>query len=323
MTTSIKRRRRSFAGLALLTLVTLALLLGASRLSRRWFERPAGRPETSPAPVATRAAGPTGEGAGDTSLFRVVGSDGEVEAFRDGRWNPIQRGDLLTPQDVLRTAPGARAVLRVGASSEIELREKVEIKLERLSGTGAIIDLRRGKVEARVARAGDNITIGASETRTSNDGPARYVVMADETSGRVSVAAIEGIARFASGGKEVIVTQGTESRSERGGVPADPEKISQDVLMAVVWPEGERHEAKATIAGRVRPSSAVNVNGASLAVAPDGRFTISVPMREGPNQFRIEAEDIVGRKRSDAATLVRSVAQQPELTPVRSKLWTK
>ena len=337
-----RRRSRSLAGLALLALLAVAVLLGANRLSRTLFERPPGAPgEASPAALPARAHGPTPDAADDASLFRVVGSDGEVEAFRDGRWTPIQRGELLTPEDVLRTAPGARAVLRLGAASEIELREKVEIKLERLSGAGAIIDLRRGKVEARVTRSGDNITISASETRVSNQGPARYIVMADESSGRVSVAAVEGTARFASGGKQVLVHQGTESRSERGGVPAEPEKIPEDVLLTVVWPEAERHELKpkgaastgvsvnvggaggTTVSGRVRPSSTVMVNGAPVVVAADGRFVASLPLREGPNEAHVEAEDLMGRKKLKEATLLRSPSHPPELTPLPNKLWTQ
>jgi hypothetical protein len=346
MSTAIKKRRRSrsLVGLALLAALTAAMLLGANRLSRTLFERPPGAPrEASPAALATRARPPNADAADDASLFRVVGCDGAVEAFRDGRWTPIQRGELLTPQDVLRTAPGARAVLRLGATSEIELREKVEIKLERLSGAGAIIDLRRGKVEARVARAGDNITISASETRISNEGPARYIVMADESNGRVSVAAVEGAARFAAGGKEIVVPQGTESRSERGGVPADPEKIPEDVLLTVVWPETERHELRAkagagagggatinvggaggtTVSGRVHPSSTVMINGAATIVAADGRFTADLPLREGHNEVRVETEDLMGRKRSKETILVRSPPHPPELTPLPNKLWTQ
>ena len=148
--------------------------------------------------------------------------------------------------------------------------------------------------------------------------------MAEESSGRVSVAAVEGSARFSSGGKEVIVRQGTESRSERGGVPADPEKIAEDVFLSVVWPEAERHDTRArtTITGLVRPSSTVMVNGAPAAVAGDGRFTLALPLRAGSNNVKVEAEDLLGRHKVSSATFVGQPMRLPELTPVPAKLWT-
>jgi Glucodextranase, domain B/FecR protein len=265
---------------------------------------------------------PTGEpGAGDgAALFRLIASHGEVEAFRDGQWSPIPRGDLLQSTDVVRTSPGARAVLSLGASTEIELKENVEIRLDRLSKTEVSVDLLRGKVFARVPRAGDHLTVTASDTRTSNDGPTHFIVKADEA-GRVSVAATEGRVRFLAGGKEVIVREGTETRSERGGVPAEPERIPEAVLLRVVWPEAERHAAKVPVMGSVNPSSAATINGTPVPVGPNGQFSASIVLQPGSNEVKIEAEDLAGRRIDNTATLVRVPARPPDLTAVPTPLW--
>ena len=290
-------------------------LYAASRVSRTFFERPA---RVAP-PLAAEKAPP--DGAAVASIFQVVSADGQVDAYRDGRWMAIHQGDLLTRDDLVRTVPGAHAVLRLSAGGEIELREKVEIRLDRLSAAGSSVDLRRGKVVARVAAANDTLDITARETRTSTEGPAHVVVQADEH-GQVSVATLKGKARFVSGGRAVVVPEGTETRSVRAGMPPeDPEKIPEEVLLQVVWPAGEHHADTARIEGHVGRASFVTINGAETPVGGDGRFAATVPLREGGNRVSVEAEDLAGRRRQAGATLVRRSTRPPRLTPEPGELW--
>ena len=328
--TATRKRRRSlpYAGLAWLALVIGGALFGASQLSGMLFERPMPLPPAAPisttgvaAPFGGAPISEIGGGAAEVAnLFRLVTSQGHVEAYRDGQWSPIPRGDLLRSPDVVRTSPAARAVLSLGPSTEIELKENVEIRLDRLSKSEVSVDLLRGKVFARVPRAGDHLTVSASDTRTSNDGPTHFIVKADE-SGRVSVAATEGQVRFQSAGKEVLVRQGSESHADRGGIPGDPERIPEAILLTVVWPEGEIHTARAPITGKASPSSAMSVNGAPVSVGADGQFSTSVTLQHGANEIRVEAEDLTGRRTAHTSTLVRLAPHRPELTPVARDLW--
>jgi hypothetical protein len=223
----------------------------------------------------------------------------------------------------VRTVPGAHAVLRLSAGGEIELREKVEIRLDRLSAAGSSVDLRRGKVVARVGAEHETLAITARETRTSTEGPAHVVVQADEH-GQVSVAALKGTARFAAAGKTVVLPAGTETRSVRAGAPPeDPEQIPEEVFLQVVWPEADRRSDTGTVAGRVRPASLVTINGAAAAVDVDGKFTATVPIREGSNRIAVKAEDLAGRERQTATTLVRRPTRPPKLAPEPGELWKK
>jgi Glucodextranase, domain B/FecR protein len=308
-------------GTAALLLVIGAGLFVASRLSHVLFERPA----LGPAAVAKAGglAAVDGSTAEDASIFQVVSAEGQVDAFRDGRWIAIQKGDLLTRDDLVRTVPGARAVLRLSAGAEIELREKVEIRLDRLSAAGASVDLRRGKVVARVGDASrDTLAITARDTRTSTEGPAHFVVQSDEH-GQVSVAALKGTARFAAAGKTVIVPAGTETRSRAGAPPEDPEEIPEEVLLQVVWPAGERHGDTAAIEGQVRAASLVTINGSPAPVSTDGHFSATVPLREGSNHLEVKAEDLAGRTRQASTTLVRRPTRLPKLSPEPAELWKK
>jgi hypothetical protein len=293
-------------------------LFAASRVSRALFDPP----RRTPLPVAQAGAVADAGAADDARIFQVVSSDGQVDAFRDGRWLAIRAGDLLTRDDLVRTAPGAHAVVRLSAGGEIELRERVEIRLDRLSAAGSTVDLRRGKVVARVGDPKETLAITARETLTSTEGPAHVVVQNDDH-GLVSVATLKGSARFAAAGKTVVVTEGTETRSQAGAPPSDPEKIPEDVLLQVVWPEGERHGEAATVEGRVGAASLVTINGAGATVGADGRFSARVPLREGGNRIAIQAEDLAGRHRDATRTLTRRSTRPPKLAPEPTELWKK
>jgi Glucodextranase, domain B/FecR protein len=306
-------------GLALPLLLVVAALAVAGIVSRRsaWppWRMMSTAPKSSPAGVALAAIP-----ADDSGTFQVTAATGVVEAERDGRWIPIKNGDTLTRADVVRTAAGARAVLQLSAGTEIELRERVEIGLDRLP-SGPTLDLRRGKVLARVTGA-DALAITSHQTRTANEGPARFVVLSDPQ-GRVSVATLSGTARFAAGGKAVAVSAGTQSSSQAGAAPADPERIPEEIFLEVVWPAGEqRHATEHTdLRGRAAPFSAVTVNGTPATVGTDGQFQAALPLHEGKNPIAVEVEDLSGRTRQASTTVVRRGPPAPALTPEARELW--
>jgi hypothetical protein len=315
----VNGRRTGRISSALAIVVIFGALIAAIGVSRSLFERlgrrrPAAGPATAALPESVG-----GDLGGE--VFNVVTSEGEVRVFRAGRWAPVQRGDRLTRDDFVRTEKGARAVLRLTAGSEVELRERVEIRLDRLSAAGASVDLRRGKVVARVSAPHDALAITARETRTSSEGPAHFVVMADDH-GQVSVATMKGTTRFASGGKTVEVPEGTATHSGPGQPPSDPERIPEEVLLQVVWPAGEKHGDTTSVQGRVAPAATVTVNGAPAAVAPDGRFSAEVPLGEGPNQIDVVTEDLAGRTKHESATVTKRT-RAPKLTPEPAELWKK
>jgi hypothetical protein len=297
-------------------------LYAATRLSHVLFEGP--ETPVAAVPAAVAPAGLADAAADEAHIFQVVSSEGQVDAYRDGRWIAIGKGDQLTRDDVVRTVPGAHAVLRLSAGGEIELREKVEIRLDRLSAAGSSVDLRHGKVVARVGgEASDTLAITARETRTSTEGPAHIVVQADEH-GQVSVAALKGTARFAAAGKTVVLREGTETRSRAAGAPPDdPEKIPEDVLLQIVWPEGERHGDTATVQGHVAAASLVTINGAPTPVGADGAFQATFPLREGANRVKVSAEDLAGRSREAQGTIVRRPTRPPKLDAEPRDLWKK
>ena len=288
-------------------------------------------------------------------MFEVMSATGKVEAQRGETWSAIRQGDKLTRSDVVRTSAASGAVLRLAAGTEIELRAGVEIRLDAWSAAapapgaaggsasggggaapvaaagassppaGATVDLRRGKVLARVGNAG-SLAINARDTRTTSEGPARFVVLADEN-GRVAVATIAGKTRFAAGGKSVSLPAGTASASQGGAAPDDPEHISEEVFLNVVWPTVDRHGEHAQIKGRATPSSVVTVRAPggleTAAVGADGQFSVTVPVSIGKTPIEVEAEDLVGHTKQATTTLTRRPPPPPALRPEATDLWKK
>ena len=242
----------------------IALGLGAVAVaavtSRRYLSSRPVLPE--PSEALARSAGvapaPSPAPAPAEATFQVTSATGNVEAQRAGQWVPIKAGDTLTRTDVVRTAAGARAILQLSAGTEIELRERVEIGLDRLAG-GATVDLRHGKVVAHVSGR-DSVEITSRDTRTANEGPAHFVVLSDER-GRVSVASLAGKAKFTAGGKSLTLPQGTQSTSAAGAAPSDPERIPEEVLDRAVL----RVLTQKAELGLLDPAWATDADGARAA----------------------------------------------------------
>jgi hypothetical protein len=293
--------------------LVVVILVGATLLSRFFFERrrtemPAGLP--SPAPRMPLA---------EPAQFRVSALAGTVEAFQNGQWYVARAGHLLSSKDVVRTHGGSHALLRRG-SVEIDVRDNMDLRLDKLEETTTKLGLlREGRVSANVGKDGDKLEIEALDTRTTNLGAASFAVSL-APSGKVSVTAAEGAARFEAHGKQVVVRKGNESTAFPGGVPSDPEPIPEQLLLSVVWPEDDKAEAVSKIRGRASPSSRVRVNGEETPVAPDGTFMARVQVAEPKTRVHVEAEDITGRQKT-VDKVLRPAPRAPSLQTSGDELW--
>ncbi len=293
--------------------IVASVLLLATAMSRRFFEQrspemPAGLSRVAPVVPESPA-----------NLFRVTALQGVVEAFQNGQWYIVRPGHLLSTKDVVRTAVGARAILRRG-SVELELRDNMDLRLDDLEKETAQVGLLRGgKVSASVADGKEHVEITARHTKTANIGAARFVVSVTPT-GKVNVASSEGAARFSAKGKDVVVSSGTTSTAMPDEAPSDPEPIPQELLLSVIWPDDDRLDNLARVKGRAQASSRVSVNGVETEVGADGTFRAVVPLKIGKNRVQVDAEDILGRNKTVDKVVTRA-APPPALEPTGQELW--
>jgi hypothetical protein len=311
MTVSSNRQALRFQ--AAIVIIVASVLILASMFSRRFFEQrkpemPAGLSRV--APVVSESP---------SNLFRVTALQGTVEAFQNGQWYIVRPGHLLSTKDVVRTAVGARAILRRGGV-ELELRDNMDLRLDDLEKETAQVGLLRGgRVSASVTDGNEHLQITARHTKTANIGAARFVVSVSP-SGKVNVASSEGAARFSAKGKDVVVGAGTTSTAMPDQAPSDPEPIPQEILLSVIWPDDDRLDTHAKIKGRAQASSRVNVNGVETEVGADGTFHAVVPLKVGKNHVQVDAEDILGRNKTVDKSVTRA-APAPTLEPAGQELW--
>jgi hypothetical protein len=307
-------RRRILATVALACGVGVVLAV-ASVLSRVFFEQPPGRSapgalRARPTVVATSAPVP--------SMFRVAAIEGRVEAQYGGQWSLVAAGDHLPIQSVIRTYPGARAILRRGGT-EIDFRENVDTRLAELAAETARFELLRGgNVRAAVAEERQTVEIGAGDVATRNRGAARWVVSLGPR-GRLDMAVSGGTVGLRSGGKEVAVHEGQESEAFPGAAPSEPRPIPPELLLSVFWPEPSATAAP-VVRGKTRPSTHVRVNGETVPVGEDGRFQAPVPARVGDNPVSVQAEDIAGRRKT-VESVIKREAPAPALENAKEDLW--
>jgi hypothetical protein len=310
--TSSNRRKAIRSQLTIVVMVAI-VLVAATVMSRRFFEQrkpemPAGLSRV--APVVPESP---------SNLFRVTALQGVVEAFQNGQWYLVRAGHLLSTKDVVRTAVGARAMLRRG-SVEIELRDNMDFRLDDLEKETAKVGLLRGgRVSASVADGNERVEITARHTKTENIGAARFVVSVSPT-GKVNVASSEGAAKFSAKGKDVVVPSGSVSTAMPDQAPSDPEPIPKELLLSVIWPDDDRLDGQARVKGRAQASSRVNVNGVETEVGSDGTFRAVVPLKVGKNRVQVQAEDVLGRSRT-VDKVVNRAAPAPTLEATGQELW--
>ncbi len=309
-------QRRLWKSLALVGCIGGVLAL-ATAASRHIFETP-GDSETGAHPVP-QVENPATSPANDTNAqFRVASLEGTVETLHAGQWYTVQAGDQIATTDILRTARGGRAILRRG-STEIEIKENVDIRLDQVTAQTPRFDVLRGAITASVTDPKEELQITARGAQARNEGSARFIVALD-LRGQVRVAAMTGAVRFSNAGAQVSLGAGEESVAAPGESPMPPQAIPDELVLSVFWPDDARPERSAPLAGQVAPSTRVMVNGHDVPVDNTGKFHAPVDLAVGPNNVRVEAEDILGRKKS-VTHMVDRVPRAPTLETKKGPLW--
>ena len=313
MKLGLARQRRILAsgGLALGVGLVLAVATWTSQL---FFAPDSQRP---PAPVLPGRSLLSSATPVRPNLFRVSARQGRVMALYGGQWSLVAAGDHLSLQSVIRTFPDAKVLLKRG-SSEIEIRGGVDIRLAELANRTARFDLLRGGHVSLAVGEHDAVEIGAQETSSRNEGPARWVVSMGP-SGRVDLATSAGRVGFSARGQKVTVPAGHESSAPVGLPPSEPRPIPPELLLSVFWPDPTRSPA-VTVRGRTRPSTQVRINGEAVPVTDDGAFAAPVPAQVGDNPVTVQAEDIAGRRKT-VEQVIRRDPPAPVLEPEKEDLW--
>ncbi|HEV8320555.1 MAG TPA: hypothetical protein VG389_03005 [Myxococcota bacterium] len=324
--------------------VAVALLLGLAVLVQHWlFAEPdtravAGETGTGKATAAAGTGAPAGTSGGGSAAAEtgaasalpaapsVAEVSGNVERkAKDGDWAPLKVGDLLAEDDEIRTAPGARAVLKID-DGKVEVFERDQLAVSDITAAAAELLLRKGRIAAVGSGAGApralRIRAEGSDAVVETKG-GRFAVYADGA-GTVAVAADTKGVTLSAGGKTLDLDPATVAHVAPGAAPVIG-PVATKVVMEVRWPEARSPLAKkeTVVVGKAEPGSRVTVGGEDVIVSSDGTFKTSVPLDEGVNRVKVEVEDVTGKKGEATSPKIMVDTTSPRAKVHGEDLWKK
>jgi hypothetical protein len=287
----VSRERDGFSRALGLGLVLVALLVGGG-----WFifERFV---EASPAPVSLQPV--VVEPAPPMKLApphaperaRVVALEGTVKRARGADWVAVNVGDELSPDDAIRTAPGAWADLQVGGKeSRLTLRERSEVRVGEVTDRLHAFELAQGRLqvdyrgrEARVLRVQSH---GGAVAETQ---AARFTML--RSGAMVAVATEVGSVKLSGSGSSVQVEAGQQAMAFNGAQLVGPEPIPLNVLLRVANAAPKNETLCLSVKGQVRPGTEVLVEGEPAEVSPEGHFRVDIPRSAGRDKVTLVARE--------------------------------
>ena len=293
--------RRDGAG-RLLALAALCLL-AVGALGVWTFRAFVAEPAPGPAPQARPApALPVPEPAARPELV-VTALNGVVESGSAGAWKQVQLGEVVSPEQSLRTAPRAHAELAVGrAGARLVVPERSELRVAEITRASHRFRLTRGRVQVDYEPEGARVVrIESDSGAVAQASGARFWMLASGTV--VAVAAERGLVNLSARGTEVQVRAGEQSVVLGGQAPGAPTAIPVDVLLSVARTV-PHPGACAFLEGRVRPGSELLVDGEPVAVVTDGRFRLTLPQRPGARDARLTVREPHGATREQRIACV-------------------
>ncbi len=253
--------------------------------------------------------------------YRVSGIQGSVSCEQAGHVTILHAGDLLSLRDVISTPAGARIILRRG-QTEIEIRENLSVAVQQIAEEASRFEILEGSGRIQATVEGDNerLTIAGEATEATNQGPSRWVVSRGPE-GKVAVAVQKGRVRFAAANQAVDLNEGHESSAEKGSPPIAPIETMEDLVLSVRWPEVSPGGGELKITGKTSPTANVTVDDRRVAVAPDGKFSATLPAGTPTGKsVEIRSQDALGREKVETGS-IRTAGKAPRLAPTGEALW--
>jgi hypothetical protein len=276
---------------AALAVIVAGIVLVA--LSGRLFRDPA--PEASVAATDAAVADAADERWRTVAVLEVSGS--ASRRGPGGEWAPLQAGDLLAVDDVIRTGDDGTVSLDVGGVASVTVDPGSQISVPALTRTLGRIALEQGRVAARVAgRGAFGVTVPDSDTLARTERGAFAVIASGE--GEATIAATEGEVEVSAADTEVTVAAGEQTQVRAGGPPAAPQAIPASLFLKVERQGRVGRSRQVELRGTTAPGAVIRVNGVRVVVSETGAFTAAVPLEEGDNRVAVESLDVAGRRES-------------------------
>ncbi len=227
----------------------------------------------------------------------VVSVQGLVERRGSGEkeWQAIVPGDRLNKDESVKTAKDASAKLRVDEKSEITLTPRSELTVREISDSVHRFKLVRGKIGVDYDVSGARVLKIESEKSGAVAEAAAGKFVVQNSAGVVSVATTTGEVKLTAEDKTVAVTAGKTSKVLPGKAPLEAQPVPVAVMLRVANPQKHIQRERFTLVrGRTDVGARVRVNDIPALVDLNGRFVVTVPLRDGRNKLVVVTEDVAG-----------------------------
>src|SRR5262249_6169767 len=138
---------------------------------------------------------------------------------------PVRPGLALADRELIRTAAGAHAILRLADGSQIEMNERTELAVT-AAWRGQTIHLDRGDIVVEAAKQGRRALQGG--TRDSSDTVKGTVSAVSSGAAGSVVSVVEGSVAVSQAGSELLLERGQHSATS-------PSLEGVEVRRAVSW----------------------------------------------------------------------------------------
>ena len=257
-----------------------------------------------------------------TGQLMVTAVAGDVTRVApDGREEPAGTGDFLTEATEVRVGESGHVLLEAGEGTELRLEDKTSVRVLAADRRGVRVELDEGRVQARVRPGSRVLGVRAGgRTATAQDGRFR---MARDAEGMVRIAVDEGKVALDGPDGPAELSAGSRLDAAPGQAPVIQDRVMEELLLEMRWPELTPGEAPAPIGGRTLPHALVRVRGpqgtTALRADAEGQFytELDMPLDARRMEVEVEVEDGLGAERSAKSQLERPVEAPVASTEVR------
>ena len=267
--------------------------------------------------------------AGDAG--EIVSVLGSVEVLREGRWQPIQSGEMLAVGAVLKTADGSRVALQLANGSQIKLNANCELELKKIAPREGVAQaantpmqniLRVFKGEIWVRSNGVPLEIQSMPVVATIRGTEFNLAVGPDQVARLAV--LDGVVEFHNPQGSVMVAANEQATAKAGEAPR--KTVLLNPLDAVQWslyyPDLAKDRARREQTSRVDPRSSRHWTEAARGhllrgQVPEARRALDRALALDPQDARAYSlraviELVQNRKAEARAEAERAVAADPE-----------
>lgn len=252
--------------------------------------------------------------------FVVLSAKGIVERRNPNadRWTLVEKGDEIRPDDSIKTNKDAVARLSIDEKSEVELKEKSEIRFAASALRQATITLAAGQMAVDYEQNNSvslKITTSDGSTVAQTNGGSFSIQNVD---GAVALATQQGSVELTAANDTVTVEEGQYTNVLPGHSPQRVRPIPLEVMLKVAGHSRlVKDKSYIKVQGQADSGANVRINGKPARVLADGRFSSRVSLKPGKNRIHIVSLTPWGRVEKELPLVTMTRMGEAEEADVR------